>query len=35
MASLPSSVLPKNFTPTLKRTPGATEFSPKLSKTLR
>ena len=32
MASFPSSVLPKNLAPILKRTPGATEFSPKLSK---
>ena len=32
MASLPSSVLPKNFTPSLRRAPGSTEFSPKLSK---
>ncbi len=33
MASLPSSVLPKNITPTVKRGGGSVEFSPKLSKT--
>src|SRR5271167_1169747 len=32
MASLPSSVLPKNFAPILKRASGSMEFSPKLSK---
>jgi len=33
MASLPSSVLPRNLAPTAKRGGGSVEFSPKLSKT--
>jgi Mg2+-importing ATPase len=32
MASLPTSVLPKNFTPAAKRDIGLAEFSPKLSR---
>ena len=33
MASLPSSVLPKHITPAAKRSNGAADFSPRLSRT--